>query len=506
LSPEDGGDSGAQSADAPVGVDVAASDGPGGPDSTTGDGAASDDANDGADGAREGAESDDAADGTVPDVASEAAGSDGANEATTVPDGSSDAAMPDGSTDSTVLDGPTDAPVADAAADGTGPDGGATDSGGTADSASGDADGGMVLDATAADAPGDAAPFDATGDVLTDAPSDASADVALPDGAGCSQPSSDAQASCSSLCNNAPVLPVTYSTQAPPAATGGGAPPAGVYYATGVVYYFPADAGVEAGASSETLQETAILASAGVLYTNESVLSQNGGPQQTDNFQIVHSGTDLYLTQTCPNPGQLAIPYSSASNTFTVYIPGGVGTGSYTAGVTLTLQTPSEAGAPLDAGLPDAGTCSQPLDDAQASCSPICNAASPVSAIGVAGSPPAATGGTIADGTYYLTSRGVYLGADGGTDGGTLYTVQETVVLSTSNGITFLQDIQNNNGQPNGAGTASLVASGNTVYLTELCPNTAQKPVPYTASGNTFIFYDTDGPNGAAQESVFTKQ
>jgi hypothetical protein len=189
-----------------------------------------------------------------------------------------------------------------------------------------------------------------------------------------------------------------------------------------------------------------------------------------------------------------------------VYIPGGVGTGSYTAGVTLTLQTPSEAGAPLDAGLPDAGTCSQPLDDAQASCSPICNAASPVSAIGVAGSPPAATGGTIADGTYYLTSRGVYLGADGGTDGGTLYTVQETVVLSTSNGITFLQDIQNNNGQPNGAGTASLVASGNTVYLTELCPNTAQKPVPYTASGNTFIFYDTDGPNGAAQESVFTKQ
>jgi hypothetical protein len=482
-----------------VGGDVAASDGPGGPDSTTGDGAASDDANDGADGAREGAEPDDGADGTVPDVSSEAAGSDGANEAT-VPDGSSDAAVPDGSTDSTVLDGPTDAPLFDAAADGMGPDGGVTDSGGTADSALG-ADGGMVFDATA----GDAAPFDATGDVLNDAPSDAAADVALPDSAGCSQPSSDAQASCSSICNNAPVLPVTYSTQAPPAATGGGAPTPGVYYATGVVYYFPADAGVDAGASSETLQETAILSSAGVLYTNESALSQNGGPQQTDSFQIALAGTDLYLTHTCPSAGQLAIPYSSTSNTLTVYIPGG-GNGSYTAGVTLTLQTPYDAGAPLDAGLPDSGTCSQALADAQATCSPICNAASPINVIGVPGSPPPATGGTIADGTYYLTSRVVYQGTDGGTDGGTLYTIQETTVFTTSNGINIVQDIQNTNGQPNQAVAASVFASDSMAFLTELCPNTAQKASHYTASGNTLTVYDTDGPNGEPQESVFTKQ
>jgi hypothetical protein len=454
------------------------------------------------DGAGEGAAPDGATDGTVPDAA--AAGSDGANEAT-VPDGSSDAAAADGPTDSTVPDGPTDATLSEAAADGMGPDGGATDSGATVDSASVDADGGTVLDAPADDAPGEGAPFDAIADVLDDAPPDAAADVALPDSAGCSQPSSDAQASCNSICNNAPVLPVTYSTQAPPAATGGGRPTPGIYYATGAIYYFPADAGIEAGASGETLQETAILLSAGALYTNESVVSQNGGPEQTASFLSVGSGTDLYLTQTCPSATQLSVPYSAAGNAITVYIQGG-GNGSYTAGVTLTLQTPAEAGAPLDAGLTDSGTCSQALADAQATCSPICNAASPANAVGVAGTPPAATGGTVADGTYYLTSRVVYQPADGGTDGGTIYTVQETIVLTTTNGITIAQDIQNTNGQPNEAVTASFFASGNTVFLTQLCPNTSQKSVTYTASGNTVTFYETHGSSGEVEESVFTKQ
>jgi hypothetical protein len=115
--------------------------------------------------------------------------------------------------------------------------------------------------------------------------------------------------------------------------------------------------------------------------------------------------------------------------------------------------------------------------------------------LGVPGSPPPATGGTIADGTYYLTSRVVYQGTDGGTDGGTLYTIQETIVFTTSNGIRIVQDIQNTNGQPNQTVAASVFASDSTAFLTELCPNTAQKASQYT-----------DGPNGEPQESVFTKQ
>jgi hypothetical protein len=534
LASEDGGDGGGgQSADAPVGGDEGMVDGPAGPADATGetaafdagmDGTSTDDGSDGAvpDGTSDGAEPDGASDGTAPeDVSSEAAAPDGASEATVVdgptdtavPDSPADAAVPDGPDDVAAVDapgdsatpdasgddvgsgGPVDATVfLDAAADAIEPDGGSPDAQATGDATAGDAADATVLDATAADALGEAAP------------SDAGTEAAPADDAGCSQTNSDAQATCNALCNTAPVLPVTYSTQPPPASTGGGKPTPGIYYATGVVYYFPDDAGVDAGASGDTLQETAILSDLGMLYTNESVVSVNGGPQQTASFLTTGDGTNMLLTQTCPSAGNLVIPYSHSGDTITVYISGGGGSGSFTAGVTLTLQTPIDAGAPFEAGLADAASCSQPAIDAQqTACSSICNGATPIPEVEVSGSPPAGTGGTILDGTYFLTSRIQYSGTDGGTDGGTPYTVQETLVLSTSGGITIAQDIQNSNGQPDQTITATFVPSDPSVYLMEVCPNAAQKTLTYTVSGNTVTFYEPHGAGGF-EESVFTRQ
>jgi hypothetical protein len=394
----------------------------------------------------------------------------------------------------------TDAPMSDATQgqDGTTGDGATgNDAHGMNDGTSGDAEGGSVNDGGSADAFPDATP-----DALPDA-----ADGTAPEAGTCSQVSTDAYAPCNSLCNTGPVVPVVYSTQVPPAATGG-TPLAGSYYATAVTYYFAPDSGVEAGTSSETFQETAFLSVAQPVSTSQSVVSVNGKPNETNNSEFALSGSDLLVTQTCDSPGQLAVPYSASGNTVTIYLPQQTGSnGPYWAAATLTLQSPADAGTLFEAGPAADASCPQTFSDAQAVCTPICNGASTINVVGVAASAPAPTGGPLLDGTYYLTARSDFEGADSGADGGTVFTVQETIVVTTTNGVTILQDIQSRNGGAQDTTTIAVVASGNQLYFTGLCPQSIQGPQYYSASGNTLKVYDTHGVTSASiQESVFTKQ
>jgi hypothetical protein len=131
---------------------------------------------------------------------------------------------------------------------------------------------------------------------------------------------------------------------------------AGVYYATGVTYYFPADAGVEAGPSGDTFRETVVIAARSPIWTSQAVGSMNGTPAETSNFQASLSGARLYVTQTCANAGLAVAPFSvtGSGSTITVYMPQQGGrNGPYIEGKTLTLQTPADAGAPPDASSPD---------------------------------------------------------------------------------------------------------------------------------------------------------
>jgi hypothetical protein len=515
LLGEDGGDGSSLASDAATGGDAIGSDGAVGPD-----GSAVPDGATGADAASDGGQ-----DAITPDGQGDAIATDGGSEEVT-PDGpngesepdapgtsteaSSEASAADGSIDSTVSDGSTDGPgstdgandatVADASTDVTGIDVASNDAPGeaqAADATTGDA---STADATSNDAAApDAAAADAGGDVASDSAADAA-----PDAMGCSNADEAGGPSCHSLCNTAPVLPVLYSTDPLPVPTGGGAPPPGLYYVTAITYYFQPDAGVDAGLSGGTFQETAVLSNAGFVYLGESVVSQDGVSQGAISFQLVGNGTDVLFTQTCPTVEQQTTPYSRSGGTFTVYIPNAYGSGGYVAAATLTLQTPFDGGAP-EAGLPDAGNCSDPDAEAGSSCTSICNTASPIGPVAVAADAPAATGGPVADGTYYLTARHIYMGADGGTDAGVLGPEQETIVVATtSDGIRIVQYVQSGGSQP--ASVSTIVSSGNTLYFTSFCPQTAQTKKIYSANGNTMMVYDNDGPGGAIEESVYTLQ
>jgi hypothetical protein len=185
-----------------------------------------------------------------------------------------------------------------------------------------------------------------------------------------------------------------------------------------------------------------------------------------------------------------------------VYIPQGPTNPYYLEDALLTLQYAIDAGPPPEAGVPDAG-CSQTYSGPI--CNALCNAAAPVvNAVGVVGVAPTPTGGTILDGTYYLTAETQYEDADSGADGGVLSTNQQTIIISTTDGITTWQVIQSSNGGPNETITISAVAEGSQVYLTSSCPAVLQKAGGYSASGSQLFFYDQGA--GSVDEKVYTKQ
>jgi hypothetical protein len=319
----------------------------------------------------------------------------------------------------------------------------------------------------------------------------------------CTQTDVDAYAACNQLCNAGPVVTVVNSLQPAPTPAGGTLIP-GLYYLTAYTAYFAS--GVDAGPTSNTRQETAIVTAADPVGTIENVHSANGNPNDTVSYEYLASGTAICLTQTCPASGQIVSGYTASGGQLHVYETQSAGSGPYLADALYTLQQPADAGAPsFDSGAGDAG-CTQPLSDAQAACTNLCNSGSVINAVGVAEVAPTPAGGTIPDGVYQLTARTLYEGLDSGADGGTLFTSQETLEFTTSAGVTIMEDVQSQNGQASSTLTLATFIQGTTMYMTEVCPVTGtqqQGSVSFTISGNTLTILAQR--SSGVEADVYTK-
>jgi hypothetical protein len=418
----------------------------------------------------------------------------GGSDATPAPD----ASAPDGSEGA-------DAPAVDAANDATvdgmpEPDG-ATEAQGTD---------GPVADAPGADAPAgegstgnDAAGSD--GPSVMDAPGPIDAwygPEATVDDAGayamCGL--SNEQVACTQTCNTAPLLSLAFSTASPPAATGGSLA-AGVYYMTSITLYVPADAGTVT--STATTRQTAVVSAANPTGVLEIVRSDYDEPSLSTAYEYTPAGGNLDVTSTCPYVAQYQIAYTAAGTSFDLFVPqDGSLDGAYLADEHFTLEIADEGGAPpSDAGGGSDASCG--AADAQGACNALCNDATATSVVAVATPAPHTwNGGTIEDGTYYLVSKTEYDGPDSGADGGAVATIQETLVVTTTNGVAVWQDVQSVAGGPGVTSTSSVYAEDATLLVTGACPTATQATYEYTFSGSE-IYLFTPAGTGPATLAVY---
>jgi hypothetical protein len=189
------------------------------------------------------------------------------------------------------------------------------------------------------------------------------------------------------------------------------------------------------------------------------------------------------------------------------------------------------AAAPVDAGAVDAGAgdgASQdsggPVSDAAAedaaappdatadgpggsaydggACNNLVNSAPLITIKEVAADPSPPQGGTIADGTYWLTDLSIYTGPNG--PWGPVGSARTTWQIAGG-----VVQIATNMGLPP-TYTLEVVASGSSLEINQLCPPYSPQTVSFTATTSTFIMYvDTNAPgNGGPATWVwtFTKQ
>lgn len=142
----------------------------------------------------------------------------------------------------------------------------------------------------------------------------------------------------------------------------------------------------------------------------------------------------------------------------------------------------------LDAATPDTG----PAD--AGACTALVNAGPQVSKTSHPEAPPAMTGGTIVDGTYFLTAMDKYNGKMGSN------THQET--WRFSGGKVEVASAQSDKPAALKA-SGTYTVSGNQVTLTITCPMTATFVSPYTATATELRTINSDDPN---EMHTFTRQ
>ena len=160
----------------------------------------------------------------------------------------------------------------------------------------------------------------------------------------------------------------------------------------------------------------------------------------------------------------------------------------------------ADSGPGADSGSPvDAAPESAAVTDA--GCLIIDNAAAVVMGQNVASDEPAATGGTIPDGTYYVTAVTAYQGT-GGMAGPTGQTYQFT---SRVTGTTY-DAIESISGGKATVTTGTLAPSGTNITITQTCPATdagVSTFNQFSSDGTTVTFYTSSIPFTSL---TFTKQ
>jgi|HubBroStandDraft_1064217.scaffolds.fasta_scaffold81993_2 hypothetical protein len=138
--------------------------------------------------------------------------------------------------------------------------------------------------------------------------------------------------------------------------------------------------------------------------------------------------------------------------------------------------------------------------DGAVACNTLANTAPQVTGAQVAENPPAMQGGTVVDGTYFLTNLTIYTGPEGPT-GATGMT--DTTIQITGNTIQVVT-----NGTP-GTRTETFAGTGSTFTATDTCPDTTVIQGAYTATSSSFVVQfpgGTDDAGARTVEETFAKQ
>lgn len=144
----------------------------------------------------------------------------------------------------------------------------------------------------------------------------------------------------------------------------------------------------------------------------------------------------------------------------------------------------ADGGTTADSAAPEAGTDSSTPPDAATdagSCNTVVNGAAVVGEVAGVGATPAGAGGTIVDGTYFLTKHEVYL-----PDTPDANSRRRTAVIAGNS----LMIVQNDTGKPEERIAATFVAAASNLALTVTCPAAASVAIPYTATPTTFTLHD----------------
>ena len=220
------------------------------------------------------------------------------------------------------------------------------------------------------------------------------------------------------------------------------------------------------------------------------------------------SGSDLSLTFSCASALQ-TVPDSGVETYQYTATPTGLELGGPNGVFILALQ-PTDGGtggypdAPSDAAS-DAGPGDGSASDASFACAQPADPATPVLDIASCASPPTPAGGTIADGTYYLTSAIAYA-TDAGCPTLTGHS-QGTIVVSGGEVSTVVVNGENPPGPP-GWELSTVPTAGNLFGSTCICGTFSNcgdaggsQPATYTATASTLLVFPS--PNGVF---TFTQQ
>lgn len=158
---------------------------------------------------------------------------------------------------------------------------------------------------------------------------------------------------------------------------------------------------------------------------------------------------------------------------------------------TTTVVADASVDAPLDAGK-DTSTDGPPL------CNMVANTAPTIGQQYAAGEPPAPTGGTIIDGTYFVTAATIFT-ADAGVTGPTGALIRQTNVIA---GKTF--EIASGSLSQ----TGSFTTNGTAIEIKINCPVGTPAPpfVTYDADGHVVRVYSARNDAGVTASYTFTKQ
>ncbi len=155
----------------------------------------------------------------------------------------------------------------------------------------------------------------------------------------------------------------------------------------------------------------------------------------------------------------------------------------------------------------DAGGDAKPGDDGGGGadggpCGAGANLGSDVDVQQMAADPPTPMGGTIADGTYVLTSGTLYTGADGGATGPLGLTLKQTWRISGSaySHVDFNQMM----GRETRQGGTLMTVSAISLHLVQACPDADFASYEFSATPTTFTLYSLDASGTLAL--VLTRQ